>query len=95
TNVSIDYKDQVSNANIAVFGSDDKRANYSTGLFYADSWTPNLAAGFNVCYVFNIAGAGNSSIANSLANLNRRRDNVGAINVDGHLTYAIWDGFLN
>ncbi|MBK2062237.1 iron acquisition protein FupA [Francisella tularensis] len=95
TNVSIDYKDQVWNANIAVFGSDDRRANFSTGLFYADSWTPNLAAGFNVGYVFNIAGAGNSSIANSLANLNRSSDNVGALNVDGNLTYAIWDGFLN
>ncbi|ORU24725.1 hypothetical protein ACC93_01620, partial [Francisella tularensis subsp. holarctica] len=44
---------------------------------------------------FNIAGAGNSSIANSLANLNRSSDNVGALNVDGNLTYAIWDGFLN
>ncbi|MDE4972069.1 DUF3573 domain-containing protein, partial [Francisella tularensis] len=80
---------------IAVFGSDDKRANFSTGFFYADIWTPNLAAGFNVGYVFNIAGAGNSSIANSLANLNRSSDYVGALNVDGKLTYAIWDGFLN
>ncbi|MDE4967692.1 DUF3573 domain-containing protein, partial [Francisella tularensis] len=59
------------------------------------SWTPHLAAGFNVGYVFNIAGAGNSSSANSLANLNRSSDNVGALNVDGNLNYAIWDGFLN
>ncbi|APD50015.1 DUF3573 domain-containing protein [Francisella hispaniensis] len=95
TNVSIDYKDQVWNANIAVFGSDDKRANFSAGLFYADSWTPNLAAGFNVGYVFNIAGAGSSSIANSLANLNRSNDNVGALNVDGNLTYAALGGFIN
>lgn len=95
TNLSVDYKDQVWNANIAVFGSDDKHANVSTGLFYADSWTPNLAVGFNIGYVFNIAGADNSSIASSLKNLNRSGDNVGALNVDGNLTYAIWDGFLN
>ncbi|OEZ33636.1 hypothetical protein AS144_04030 [Francisella endosymbiont of Amblyomma maculatum] len=95
TNLSVDYKDQVWNANIAVFGSDDKHANVSAGLFYADSWTPNLAAGFNIGYVFNIAGADNSSIASSLKNLNRSGDNVGALNVDGNLTYAIWDGFLN
>ncbi|MDE4994674.1 DUF3573 domain-containing protein, partial [Francisella tularensis subsp. holarctica] len=79
-------KDQVWNANIAVFGSDDKRSNFSTCLFYAASWTPNLAAGFNVGYVFNIAGAGNSSIANSVANLTRSSDNVGALKVVGNLT---------
>ncbi|ALB01919.1 membrane protein [Francisella persica ATCC VR-331] len=95
TNVSVDYKDQVWNANIAVFGSDDKHANFSTGLFYADSWTPNLAVGFNIGYVFNIAGADNPSIASSLKKINRSGDNVGALNVDGNLTYAIWDGFLN
>ena len=95
TNLSVDYKDQVWNANIAVFSSDDKHANVSTGLFYADSWTPNLAVGFNIGYVFNIAGADNPSIASSLKNLNRSGDNVGALNVDGNLTYAIWGGFLN
>ncbi|MDE4945049.1 DUF3573 domain-containing protein, partial [Francisella tularensis] len=78
----IDYKDHVWNANIAVFGSDDKRAYFSTGLFYAVSWTPNLAAGFNVGYVFIIAGAVNSSIDNSLANLNSSSDHVGALIVD-------------
>ncbi|MFV9931276.1 MAG: DUF3573 domain-containing protein [Francisella endosymbiont of Hyalomma asiaticum] len=95
TNLSVDYKDQVLNANIAVFSSDDKHANVSTGLFYADSWTPNLAVGFNIGYVFNIAGADNFSIASSLKNLNHSSDNVGDLNVDGNLTYAIWDGFLN
>ncbi|MDE5016755.1 DUF3573 domain-containing protein, partial [Francisella tularensis subsp. holarctica] len=44
TNVSIDYKDQFWNANIAEFGSDDKRANFSTGLYNSDRWTPNLSA---------------------------------------------------
>ena len=95
TNLSVDYKDQVWNANIAVFDSNDKHANVSAGLFYADSWTPNLAVGFNIGYIFNIAGADNFSIASSLKNLNHSDDNVGDLNVDGNLTYAIWDGFLN
>ncbi|GAB4222066.1 MAG: iron acquisition protein FupA [Francisella sp.] len=95
TNVSVNYKNQVLNANIAVFGSDDKRANFSTGLFYADQWTSNLSAGFNVGYVFNIAGAGSSAISSALANLNRSGDNVGAINIDSNLTYSALGGFIN
>ncbi len=95
TNVSVNYKDQVWNANIAVFGSDDKRANFSTGLFYADSWTDNLVSAFNVGYVYNIAGAGNSSITNALNSLGKNKDTVGALNVDGNLTYTVWGGFLN
>jgi hypothetical protein len=95
TNVSVNYKDQVWNANIAVFGSDDKRANFSTGLFYVDSWTDNLAGAFNVGYVYNIAGAGNSSITNALNSLGKNNDTVGALNVDGNLTYTVWGGFLN
>lgn len=95
TNVSVNYKDQVWNANIAVFGSDDKRANFSTGLFYADSWTDNLDGAFNVGYVYNIAGAGNSSITNALNSLGKNKDTVGALNVDGNLTYTVWGGFLN
>ncbi|AIT09267.1 membrane protein [Candidatus Francisella endociliophora] len=96
TNVAVNYKDQVWNANIAVFGSNDKRANFSTGLFYADSWTQNLVGAFNVGYVFNIAGAGNSSIGSALDNLTgHSEDNVGAFNVDGNLTYTIGGGFLN
>ncbi|MEY8766678.1 MULTISPECIES: DUF3573 domain-containing protein [Francisella] len=94
TNVSLNYKDAVWNASVAVFGSDDKHANFSTGLFYADSWTPNLGAGFNVGYVYNIAGAGNSSIPLALDNLNRKGDTVGAINVDGNLAYSMWGGIF-
>lgn len=33
SNISLNYKDETFNANIAVFGSDDKRANFSTALF--------------------------------------------------------------
>jgi hypothetical protein len=96
TNVSVNYKSEAWNANVTVFGSDDKRANFSTGVFYADSWTPNLAAGFNVGYVFNMAGADNSSLDAVLDNNpGHEKDNVGALNVDGNLTYAVFDGFLN
>lgn len=97
TNISVNYKDEVWNWSAAVFGSDDKRANFSTGLFYADAWTQDLAAGFNVGYVYNIAGAGNSSIKNFLAKdtINKPSDNVGAINVDGVLTYTALGGLFN
>lgn len=95
TNISVNYKSETWNANIAAFGSDDKRANFSAGVFYADSWTDNLLAGLNVGYVYNIAGAGNSSIAAALDNLDRDKDNVGELNVDGNLTYAALGGFLN
>ncbi|MBK2029411.1 DUF3573 domain-containing protein [Francisella noatunensis] len=94
TNVSINYKDSVWNAAVAVFGSDDKHANFSTGIFYADSWTPNLAAGLNVGYVYNIAGAQNTSIQDSLTKLKRSGDTVGALNVDGNLAYNIWGGIF-
>ncbi|WP_407877332.1 DUF3573 domain-containing protein [Francisella sciaenopsi] len=95
TNVSLNYKDSVWNAAVAVFGSDDKHANFSTGLFYADSWTPNLGAGFNIGYVYNIAGARNSNISNSLDRLGRAGDTVGALNVDGNLAYSVWGGIIN
>ncbi|MDE5000890.1 DUF3573 domain-containing protein, partial [Francisella tularensis] len=33
TNVSLNYKSDVCNANVAVFGSNDNQFNFSTGLF--------------------------------------------------------------
>ncbi len=51
TNLSLNYKNDIINTNITVFGSDDKQANFSTALFYADKLTTNLSAGFNVGYV--------------------------------------------
>ena len=97
TNVSLNYKDQVWNANVAVFGSDDKRANFSAGVFYADAWTQDLVGAFNVGYVFNIAGAGNLNIQNFLSrkDIGKQGDNVGALNVDGNITYSIFGGFSN
>ncbi|QIW09561.1 DUF3573 domain-containing protein [Francisella sp. LA112445] len=96
TNVSVNYKDQVWNANISVFGSDDQTADFSTGLFYADSWTDNLIGAFNVGYVYNMAGAGNSSLSSYLKNQKLSAATpIGAFNFDGNLTYGLWGGFLN
>lgn len=96
TNVSVNYKSDVWNISAAAFGTDDQHANFSTGLFYVDSWTENLAAGFNVGYVYNMAGAGNSSLSTFLNNNpGHENDTVGVFNVDGNLTYTIWGGFLN
>ncbi|WP_425352911.1 DUF3573 domain-containing protein [Allofrancisella frigidaquae] len=92
TNVSVNYKTDTINANVAVFGSDDKRANFSTGLFYADALTENLSAGFNAGYVFNIAGAGNSSIPQFLKSVGRENENIGVINFDANLAYAMLGG---
>ena len=92
TNVSFNYKNETFNANISVFGSDDKRANFSTALFYADTFSENLSAGFNVGYVYNIAGAGNGGIQNFLQNADRENDNVGVLNFDGNISYAMLGG---
>lgn len=92
TNVSINYKNDTINTNISVFGSDDNRANFSAGFFYADSWTQDLSVGFNAGYVFNIAGAGNSSISEFLDSIGRANDNVGVINFDGTLAYSVLGG---
>lgn len=96
TNVSVNYKSEVWNANVTVFGSDDQTADFSTGLFYADSWTDNLTGAFNVGYVYNMAGADNSSLSSYLntAGLSKATP-IGAFNFDGNLTYGLLGGFLN
>ncbi|MED7818943.1 MULTISPECIES: rhizoferrin import outer membrane protein FslE [unclassified Francisella] len=95
TNVSINYKNSILNANVAVFGSNDNQANFSTAIFYADKWTDNLAAGFNTGYVYNVAGAGNGSFKTFLANQNDPSGKIGSYNINGNLTYAVASGFLN
>ena len=51
-----------------------------------------MAAGFNIGYVYNIAGAGNSGISQFLENANRSNDNVGVLNFDGTLSYTMLGG---
>ncbi|GMN89960.1 DUF3573 domain-containing protein [Francisella sciaenopsi] len=92
TNVSLNYKNDIINTNITVFGSDDKRANFSAGFFYTDSWTQDLSVGFNAGYVFNIAGAGNGSISQFLDNIGESEKNIGVLNFDGTMAYSMLGG---
>ncbi|MBK2092829.1 DUF3573 domain-containing protein [Francisella philomiragia] len=92
TNVSLNYKNDIINTNITVFGSDDKRANFSAGFFYTDSWTEDLSVGFNAGYVFNIAGAGNGSISQFLDNIGESEKNIGVLNFDGTMAYSMLGG---
>ncbi|MED7819965.1 MULTISPECIES: DUF3573 domain-containing protein [unclassified Francisella] len=96
TNVSVNYKSQVWNANVSVFGAGDQTADFSTAVFYADSWTENLIGAFNVGYVYNMVGAGNGSLGGFITNQGLSTStSIGAFNVDGNLTYGLWGGFLN
>lgn len=92
SNISVNYKDDIINTNITVFGSDDKRANFSTGIFYVDSWSENIAVGGNLGYVFNMAGAGNSSLNQALINTDSANDNVGVFNIDANVAYTGFGG---
>ncbi|MEY8767463.1 DUF3573 domain-containing protein [Francisella philomiragia] len=92
TNVSLNYKNDIINTNITVFGSDDKRANFSAGFFYTDSWTEDLSVGFNAGYVFNIAGAGNGSISQFLDNIGESEKNIGVLNFDSTMAYSMLGG---
>jgi len=62
TNVSLNYKSDTINTNIAVFGTDEQRVDFSAGFFYADSWTEDLSVGFNTGYVYDLSGAENFNI---------------------------------
>ena len=87
TNVAVNYKDDVWNANIAVFGANDKQANFSTAVFYIDSFTDWLSGAFNLGYVYNLAGAGNANLA--------KYKQAGGFNADVNLTYNLGPGFLS
>ncbi|QLE78882.1 DUF3573 domain-containing protein [Francisella sp. Scap27] len=88
TNISLNYKTSTLNASIAVFGTDDKKANFSTGLFYADSWTDNLSVGFNAGYVYDLNGAENFTIESVVSD----GKTVGVFNIDTNIAYTIGGG---
>ncbi|MFC4892541.1 DUF3573 domain-containing protein [Pseudofrancisella aestuarii] len=90
TNVSVNYKNNVLNANVAVFGADDRTANFSTGVFYADAFTENLSGGLNAGYIYNLPGAGNGSLKEVMGSAE-----TGVINLDANLTYAVGPGFFS
>lgn len=89
TNVSLNYKTDSLNLSIAVFGSDDKTADFSTGLFYADSLTEKIALGFNTGYIYDLAGAENFSIPRVAPN-----QKIGAFSVDANLAYTLDAGIF-
>lgn len=95
TNVSLNYKNDILNTNIAVFGTSDNRLNFSAGLFYAERWSEDLAVGFNTGYVYNLAEAGNSSLNNFLQTQSKSGDTVGSLDINGNITYSVAGGFLN
>ena len=92
TNVSVNYKTDTINTNIAVFGSDDHQANASAGFFYADQLTQDIGLGFNTGYVLNVAGADNSGIAQVLADNGRTGDMAGMFNLDTNVSYEALGG---
>jgi hypothetical protein len=92
TNVSINYKTDTINTNIAVFGSNDSQANFSAGFFYAKQLTEDMQFGFNTGYVMNIAGAENFSIPEVLKDNGRDSDNVGTFNIDTNIAYNMFGG---
>lgn len=95
TNISLNYKNDILNANIAVFGAKDNQVNFSSGLFYAQQWNENLAVGFNTGYVYNLANADNSSLSQFLANYSSTNDTIGSFDINGNITYSIAGGLLN
>ncbi|MED7789115.1 DUF3573 domain-containing protein [Francisella sp. 19X1-34] len=94
SDVSFNYKTNTINANIAVFGTQNNHADFSTAIFYANKLTMNLSYGFNFGYIFNIAGAGDSSIRDFLHSVGKSSDNLGVINIDGTLAYSVLEGTL-
>jgi hypothetical protein len=89
TNVSLNYKSDTINTNVTFFGSDKNRIDFSTGLFYADSWTEDLSVGFNTGYVHDLHGAENFFIAFS-----NPESSIGAYNIDGNIAYNVGTGIL-
>ena len=94
TNISVNYKTDTINTNIAVFGSDDRSANASAGFFYADKLTQDIGLGFNTGYVLNVAGADNSGIAKVLEDNHRSGDMAGMFNLDTNISYEAFGGTL-
>lgn len=89
TNISINYKTTTLNISSAFFATNDQKANFSTGLFYADNWSNKLAIGFNTGYVYNLNGAENFSIPRVAPD-----KTIGAYSVDANIAYTIDSGIF-
>ena len=89
TNISLNYKTEVLNISLAVFGTNDKKADFSAGFFYADSLTKDITFGFNTGYVYNLNGADNENIS-----LIASEQTIGAYNIDATFVYKLDGGMF-
>lgn len=89
SNISLNYKTQALNFSVAVFGSDEKKADFSAGLFYADSLTKDITLGFNTGYVYNLNGADNRNIS-----LIAPDKVIGVYNIDTTVAYELYSGIF-
>ena len=97
--VSLNYKANNLNWNVAVFGGhNDKRLDFSTGLFYADSITDKLSGGFNIGYIHDlnaVNGSDNNGVLTSaFGDGVTAGQAVGSVNFDGNLAYTLNGGTL-
>ncbi|MDE5018630.1 DUF3573 domain-containing protein, partial [Francisella tularensis subsp. holarctica] len=67
---------------------------FSAAIFYATKLTTDLSYGLNFGYIFNLAGADNTSLSKFLDSIDNGTDSVGIIDIDGTLAYSILGGVL-
>ncbi|AIT10315.1 membrane protein [Candidatus Francisella endociliophora] len=89
TNISLNYKTQALNLSLAAFTNDDKKADFSAGLFYADSLTKDITLGFNTGYVYDLNGAENENIS-----LIAPEKTIGVYNIDSTIAYSLGEGIF-
>ncbi|MBK2109549.1 DUF3573 domain-containing protein [Francisella tularensis] len=94
TNISLNYKTSSINANITTFGTQNNHLDFSAAIFYANKLTTDLSYGLNFGYIFNLAGADNTSISKFLDSIDKGNNSVGTIDIDGTLAYSILGGVL-
>ncbi|ORU23348.1 hypothetical protein ACC87_02235 [Francisella tularensis subsp. holarctica] len=94
TNISLNYKTSSINANVTTFGTQNNHLDFSAAIFYANKLTTDLSYGLNFGYIFNLAGADNTSISKFLDSIDNGNDSVGIIDIDGTLAYSILGGVL-
>ncbi|MDE4961739.1 DUF3573 domain-containing protein, partial [Francisella tularensis] len=74
------------------FGTQHNHLDISAAIFYANMFTTALSYCLNFGYIFNLAGADNTSISKFLDSIDNGNDSVGLIDIDGTLAYSILGG---
>jgi len=82
-NISIAYKTDSLNANVAVFGDNDRHANFSTGIFYNYAFTDNIIASTNVGYIYSIGNE--DAFTDAADNTNHT---IGEFNMDTNIAFS-------